>query len=662
MGIPNMKLSKFYRQAVASLESEAREEVRASLEHGIYSDVALAVEAHVSASAERAAMVVETLHDAMESHSDAGELRDVVVESMDLRDGLETVNQHGGYNAESLYWANEACAATFERVGSLRPLRAPSQESGDQPEQFHLSLEDFDAVVSALDNARSDIAAKSLDGIARVFSALEDALPEIRDRMQALKNTLGSVEYDEEKQIRLDDYITKQLSVNGQVPSSLKDYLMGYGRFADALLGAYSENALEAASKASDVGDCLTQLGDDACPIEALNNVLKAIGDPRSAIAPDQLGFILPGSGPLFGVALNPDEETDLPEGPAGDLMVRMKRFCEDHAPLDPMAYDDRPEAAESSVGGEAPTIRVLSKDTICCGLETLIRLIDGVNIKTYAEARRDAWVKARSAYERYRQALQSVTPTQANNLRPLLATVGEYCDTLFTLSAWPALHFLANLVFTSNAFVLLAERSIAGRTEEVEVAQDGDVTEVDVTETGDGDAGADLATGDDAEGGDLTDTTSEPAATPDAHAEGDVGAQAIEPPAEPVGEPAVQPGEEPVAPEAPATGEEPPAEEAPAEAAPAEATPPAEEPASAENAEGGEGEEGVIPQAEEAEEPEAAEGGEVIPPAPEEAPAGTEGPAEVIPAAPEEEEGEEEEGDVIPNAEEEEEEEEEAK
>lgn len=645
-----MKLSKFYRQAVATLESQAREEVRASLKRGPYSDVQLAVEDHVTEAAMNAAAVVESLHEAMELHSDAGEVREVSVEAQDLRDGIVAVNANGGFTVESLDWANRAAAATFDRVGGFRPLTAPSTESLSESPRFVASLEDFDAVTAAIDAARSDVAAKSLDGIARVFNALEDAMPEIRDRMQALKNTLGSVEYNEEKQIRLDDYITKQLSVNGQVPSSLKDYLMGYGRFADALLGAYSENALEAASKASDIGDCLTQLKDDACPIEALNDVLKAIGDPRCAIAPDQLGFILPGSGPLFGMALDTDEAVDLPEGPAGDLMVRMKRFCEDHAPLDPLSYDDRPEASESGVGGEAPTIRVLSKDTICCGLEILIRLIDGVNIKTYAEARRDAWVKARSSFERYRQALQSVTPTQANNLRPVLPCVGEYCDTLFTLSAWPALHFLANLVFTSNAFVLLAERSIAGRTEEVEVVDDGETTDVSVVEEGAGDAGAELATGDDATGGDLTDTTSEPAAAPDAHVDGEVGVQAITPDAPEGAEGGelasdeVSAGEEPAA-----VGEEPVAAEP--------STP--EEPAAAEPASA---EEPIPPAAEEEEEAPAA--GEVIPPAGEETPAGTDNAAAIIPPAPEGEEAEEEEeavdeASVIPNADEEEEEEE---
>ena len=48
---------------------------------------------------------------------------------------------------------------------------------------------------------------------------------------------------------------------------------------------------------------------------------------------------------------------------------------------------------------------------------------------------------------------------------------MGEYLNTVFTLSAWPALHLLANLVFTANAFLLLAERSISGQSAEEEPA-----------------------------------------------------------------------------------------------------------------------------------------------------------------------------------------------
>jgi hypothetical protein len=39
---------------------------------------------------------------------------------------------------------------------------------------------------------------------------------------------------------------------------------------------------------------------------------------------------------------------------------------------------------------------------------------------------------------------------------------VTKYLDTVYLLSDWPVLNYLSNLVFTTNAFVLYAERSLA--------------------------------------------------------------------------------------------------------------------------------------------------------------------------------------------------------
>jgi hypothetical protein len=169
---------------------------------------------------------------------------------------------------------------------------------------------------------------------------------------------------------------------------------------------------------------------------------------------------------------------------PVEALVIQFEKFTTNYAPLDPLSWEDRPE-------NDTPTIRVLSKDTIDAVTGELIKALEIVNIKSFGESHRQTWAQSRSAFGAFRQAFDSLTPQQSADLAPAIPAAGEYLNTVFTLSAWPALHVLANMVFTANAFLLLAERSISGQSAEEDAfeAPQEEAEESDDTVMSDGDA-----------------------------------------------------------------------------------------------------------------------------------------------------------------------------
>lgn len=491
LGHTGMKLTKYFTRVTASLEAQDHAEILHEVQHGELSDVALAIESQRDGAAELAVATVESLHAARRLDNDASELCELESYVQEMRAGIAAVNANGGFSLESMNWANVAIQAVLGQAVPNPPQLAASVESFAEGRQV-LSTEGLDSVIQTIGEVRADVEAKSVDGILRVFDVLKDAMPEVKDRLQALKQALPATAYDEEKEIRLDDLVFKSLAVDGALPGNLGDYMVTYADFAKRILSGYSENALESASKSKLVAEAIAKLGDN-CPIAALAKVYAEIGDPRNGIPVDQLCFALPGSGPLFGNKVDVladggegvgdgavDDPEAVPEAPvddvaatedmgadvgADDLTQRLQQFCTSRAPLDPLSYADR-----DSAEGENPTVRVVSKDTIAKTLTALITAFEIVDIKSFAEARRQTWTEARSAYGAFQQQLINIQPSQIAVVRPVAPALAEYLDTVFALSAWPALHLLTNLVFTANGFLLLAERSIAGKTEDAPV------------------------------------------------------------------------------------------------------------------------------------------------------------------------------------------------
>jgi hypothetical protein len=657
-----MKLSQHVQRAQARLAAEKAaglkaeltvqmESLREDLECGDFSDTTIAVANAQERSAANARELAEATSDARETDSDAVELADLESRLVGALETIKAVNANGGFTLEQLQWAQHAVDAILAPAEVQYPLQTVATESQDPNALLIVSTENIEEVIAVVQATRENLSKGSVDAILRVLAVLEKAIPDVKDRLVGMQQSIRTIDFDEEAQIRLDGDVYKALSVDGKLPTGWKDYFASYLAFAQAILSGYSDNALESANKSSFLADALTGLSQDACPIKAITKAVDEIGDPRKKIDTDKLLFVLPGSGPLFGndvhdahlnggdddgddavavatgladdgvdtgaitdagtaggegngtvaaptpddngalsapvedpnaqvppttvpvpepvpapapvepsanpepmpapapalpeaapagapaapvaepaapaaggeAALAPaaepaaapapteppkpeegeeeEEEEDDDKGrfvkeslpadeggqitPCDALVSKLDKFSADYVPLEPLAWDDRPD------GEGEDSIRVLSKDSIAGAVDSLIKALECVNIKSFGESNQQTWASARSAFAMYKKAFDNLTPQQMSDIQGATESVGDYLDTVYNLSCWPVLHVLTNLVFTSNAFLLLAERSISGQSAEEESFEPEEGIEEEEEEADDTDAQA---------------------------------------------------------------------------------------------------------------------------------------------------------------------------
>lgn len=494
-----MRLSGYVQQARASMEAAAMEEIRQELESGELSDSAMEIADAEDRQAENVNELIEATHDAKAMHSDLAEMYGIESRFRELHHSMEQINNHQGFKRPWIEWAENAAnhiLRPLEVNVSLASAGTPSLESADQTQ---VSLEGIEQILVVLSETRENIEEGSVDAVLRVMDTLEEVLPEVRDRVHALHDYIDTLSYNEEMEIRVDEAAFKALQVHGNLPVTWKDYFASYSGQANAILGTFTANALESASKGQFLADCMHKYSGQGPISNALVKAMADIGDPRKTISVDNLCFILPGSGPLFGnkvaaldevtevtaaaaVAPPPtrgdgsvaDTEVDAKPKPSVEadaslipevsgLITRLEKFSTDYVPLEPLAWDDIPAADEKN-----STIRALSKDTIKAVTGSLIQALEVNNIRSFAESHRATWYVARSAPSAFADAYNELSPQYAVELSPALAAIYEYLDTLYTLSVWPALHMMLNTVFTANAFLVVAERSISGKSAKV--------------------------------------------------------------------------------------------------------------------------------------------------------------------------------------------------
>jgi hypothetical protein len=657
-----MKLSQHVQRVHARLVAEKAagekavltaqmESLREDLECGDFSDTSMAIANAQERAASNARELAEATSDARETDSDAVELADLESRLINVLESIKAVNANGGFTLEQLQWAQHALDAVLAPADVNYELVTVANESEDPNAPLIVATENIEEVVAIVAATRESLSKGSVDAILRVLAVLEKAIPEVKDRLVGMQQSIRTIDFDEEAQITLDGDIYKALAVDGSLPTGWKDYFASYLAFAQTILSGFSDNALESANKATFLADALGGLSQDACPIKAVTKAVDEIGDPRKKIDTDKLLFVLPGSGPLFGndvhdahlnggdddgdavvaaldggdddsaitdagsaggegngatapptpddngalgapvedpnadvppttvpvpepvpapapvePSANPpptpppapalpaptpappvegepaapaaggeaalaqsaeptpapapaeppkeeeeEEEDDkgrfVKESLSGDegseitpcdaLVSKLSKFSSDYVPLEPLAWDDRPDGEGEGM------IRVLSKDSIAGSVDSLIKALECVNIKSFGESNQQTWASARSAFAMYKKSFDNLTPQQMSDINGATEAVGDYLDTVYNLSCWPVLHVLTNLVFTSNAFLLLAERSISGvSAEEPVVEEEVEEEEGDETDDADAQAAADAQANNDAMAG----------------------------------------------------------------------------------------------------------------------------------------------------------------
>ena len=111
--------------------------------------------------------------------------------------------------------------------------------------------------------------------------------------------------------------------------------------------------------------------------------------------------------------------------------------------------------------GDTAETAPALTVTAIRSSCDSLCAVHDRIQLSDLLDHGNAAWTDSSAAVRQTRNAIDNAPETVQAEIRDDVEVITNYLDTVYVLSAWPVLHFLTNLVLSTNAFVLFAQRSL---------------------------------------------------------------------------------------------------------------------------------------------------------------------------------------------------------
>lgn len=416
-----------------------------------YDVEAVAEQVNVNDSIAESAAVVRAVGDAGQLHDACQEAEGEAETLTELRDVVEVVNEGETWSAESFTLLVLQLESISKRHGlnqidigvTLADLKANDG-------RVKVSVEEINKILDAIGASSADLEERSITALVELLNAIGDAVPKAYIRLRELlteaetKNDRAGLQ-----QVTFPDTRVKQrLVVNNEVPTPLSAYINEYCKYGDTLLTKYSEVSFQSVMKAGLFQTSVTELT-FAGFWDGIDEKLKQISDPRCELTDGQKALTLPGAGPLFG----PKQEI---EGDALTVRDRLVRFATSNAPTSLSAF-----AVEVQVGEAETSMPALQPAEIRDCLRYLIDFGDTVNVKGVADNCKAAWVDASRTIHMVRDTLKSADESLLAALDGDDRLLPNYLSTLFTLSAWPVLNFLTNLVLFTNAFADYAAASL---------------------------------------------------------------------------------------------------------------------------------------------------------------------------------------------------------
>jgi hypothetical protein len=416
----------------------------------------------------------------------AANAHQVVEEFKEIQDNVETiretaavVNETGGFTQES-FSAFQVSLNHFTQRMNLKPIQFDevSTEAFADGKKV-VSMEHLDQLVTAMNAGATELEQRATDALAAFSDALSTALPSARERLGALVVAANQASADGNSPILVGDNVHKLLAVTSKVPEDLIAYFTEYSGLGRSLLTDYATCSLETASKASSFPEAL--VGDS---VEELTNTLSAkideIGDPRCKLSATQLDMTLCGEIKLF-ISLPQPAESD------NSVLTKLVKYSSCYAPNDPSAIlCCAGDLAETDQGYTRPP---LTRDGIKNIAVQLNGLFDIVDVKSFNDSRSNAFsnlstviMGANDRFENGPEQLHEVFMT-------IQKPAQSYLSTVYSLSVWPIYHYLLNLIYTTNAFVVLGQRSLASEVQVQPVEVERPATEVATDKPADSDA-----------------------------------------------------------------------------------------------------------------------------------------------------------------------------
>ncbi len=464
------------------------------------------------------ARLTEAAAGARDAQAVVSEVREVEDRAVEYRSIAEVVNEEtGGLSVESFAILKMGLESLTKQLGlPALDLGIGLEDFKTKGQRVKISLEALDELIKSVRRGGRSLEKSSVEAITRLLNALGEALPAAQQRLASVTaqaaqrsgETIGG-------SVEVDDGLKQALSVGGEIPSDLPRYFRDYAEYGTALLCDFAPNALAAAIEASSLPASLRFDSADSF-WTSLGEKLAKVGDPRSKLTDAQKALALPGLGVLFSQQcgefesttpalkamseftnncrpLDPIEITDEEEQAAAaepameadgdDTDLTIPALDDTTAPAtdaavasDPLATDTPPvDAALADIPADVPAVDTTPVPSGPATLQpadikdigkTLYSVFEKVDLSDLAEKGKSAWPDSIAAVGSMREVLEQ-TPVELRGPLGMEADlIPAYLDTVYTLSAWPVLHYLVNLVYTVNAFVLYAERSLAAPKE----------------------------------------------------------------------------------------------------------------------------------------------------------------------------------------------------
>lgn len=277
---------------------------------------------------------IEAVTSLIEAASDATSAAEVVEDAEEVQGDIdETVELAEGLN-EAQGGVSVECFPIFQAIVDRLAARAGVEsisigeglESVSESGKIRINVAGLEALSEQISAAMPSFLKKSGEVFNTMTDAMQEAVPEVRDRLTTL---LGDLQMDNKPldgTVSIGQEIRNALSVDGAVPEDLVTYFATYAELGEKLLGEYLRRS---GTSGEALSGMLGQL-DYNLPEgfwDTVGEILEKVGDPRAALGKDSMSITLPGSGKLF-IAAEP------PQTDGNPTYAKMAEFVLVNAPV----------------------------------------------------------------------------------------------------------------------------------------------------------------------------------------------------------------------------------------------------------------------------------------------------------------------------------------
>ena len=379
------------------------------------------------------------------------EVAEVTEGVQNVRDVAEVINEDkGGVTIESLALLSLSLESFTNRLGLPAVDLGVDMESFATPgERKLVSMEAIDELLRTLQSGGDVLDKRSVESLSLLVEKLKEAVATAKTRLATVISQASMREGEIEGSVDVSDGLATMLGVNGAIPDDLGEYFRRYGEYGQIIVGDFVTAAFQSAMEASSFPTSLCFENPEGF-WKSVAEKAEKIGDPRKKFTAQQLEMAMPNGTALF-------------TGPAGELntaneaLKLLTEYTVGFAPLDPVDVT-KTEAAE----GSSATRKALQPSEIKDIGNSLYAIFEKADLSKLAADGTNVWPSALAAVKAAKEVLVQAPESLQGTMGVDTTLIPRYLDTVFSLSAYPALHFLTNLVFTSNAIVLYAERSLS--------------------------------------------------------------------------------------------------------------------------------------------------------------------------------------------------------